>query len=140
MTHHATPPSLALLACRVLEREIALLSAGATHLRVVRHFEVGLHDQPDGLRATLQKELDELDARADVDAIALAYGLCGCGTAGLRAGRHPVVIPRAHDCVTLFMGSKEAYAAHQRANPAAYYYTPGWNRERRVPGPDQEEH
>jgi hypothetical protein len=34
------------------------------------------------------------------------------------------------------MGSKEAYAEHQRCRAACYYYTPGWNRERRVPGPD----
>jgi hypothetical protein len=47
------------------------------------------------------------------------------------------VIPRAHDCITVFMGSKEAYAEHQRGCPTCYYYTPGWNRERRVPGPDR---
>jgi hypothetical protein len=50
--------------------------------------------------------------------------------------RHKLVVPRAHDCITVFMGSKEAYAAHQRRCPTCYYYTPGWNRERRVPGPE----
>jgi hypothetical protein len=35
------------------------------------------------------------------------------------------------------MGSKEKYAAHQRACPSCYYYTPGWNRNRRVPGPEK---
>ena len=35
------------------------------------------------------------------------------------------------------MGSKEVYAGHQRRCPSCYYYTPGWNRERRVPGPDR---
>ena len=33
----------------------------------------------------------------------------------------------------MFLGSKEAYAAHQRSCPSCYYYTPGWNRARRVP-------
>jgi hypothetical protein len=51
--------------------------------------------------------------------------------------RHKLVIPRAHDCLTVFMGSKEAYAEHQRRCPACYYYTPGWNRGRRVPGPER---
>jgi len=67
----------------------------------------------------------------------LAYGLCGRGTAGLRPSRHKLVIPRAHDCITVFMGSKEAYAEHHRRCPSCYYYTPGWNRERRVPGQER---
>lgn len=131
------PPKTALLACSVFEREIALLTRGAAHIVETRFFEIGLHDQPDVLRATLQRQLDEVDARDDIEAIILAYGLCGRGTAGLRPLRHKFVIPRAHDCITVFMGSKEAYAEHQRRCPTCFYYTPGWNRSRRVPGPDK---
>lgn len=133
----AGPPKLALLACRVFEREIALLARGANHLVETRFFEIGLHDRPGQLRATLQAELDAVDARTDIAAVVLAYGLCGRGTAGLRPLRHQFVIPRAHDCITVFMGSKEAYAEHQRRCPTCYYYTPGWNRARRVPGPEK---
>jgi hypothetical protein len=127
------------LACSVFEREIALLAGGAPHLVELRWFEIGLHDSPDQLRATLKEHLAAVDARDDIDAVVLAYGLCGMGTAGLRAGRHPLVITRAHDCITLFLGSKEAYADRQRRCPTCYYYTPGWNRARRVPGPDRME-
>jgi hypothetical protein len=130
-------PRIALLACAVFEREVALHGAGASHIAETRFFEVGLHDRPDKLRETLQAELDGLDAREDIDAVVMAYGLCGCGTSGLRAKRHRFVIPRAHDCITVFMGSKEKYAEQQRACPTCYYYTPGWNRERRVPGPER---
>lgn len=130
------PPRLALLACNVFEDEIALHAQGAAHLAEIRFFEIGLHDRPDQLRATLQENLDALDARADLDAVVLAYGLCGRGTVGLRPMRHKLVIPRAHDCIAVFMGSKEAYAEHQRRCPSCYYYTPGWNRARRVPGPE----
>lgn len=132
-----TPPPFALLACSVFEREIALHARDAAHIRETRWFEIGLHDRPDLLRTTLQEHLDAVDARTDIEAVVLAYGLCGRGTAGLRAGRHKLVIPRAHDCITLFMGSKEAYADYQRRCPTCYYYTPGWNRARRVPGPEK---
>ncbi len=131
------PPKIALLACSVFEREIALLTRDARHIVETRFFEIGLHDQPDVLRATLQKELDEVDVRNNIEAVVLAYGLCGRGTAGLRAARHKLVIPRAHDCIAVFMGSKETYAEHQRRCPTCFYYTPGWNRARRVPGPDK---
>jgi hypothetical protein len=130
-------PRIALLACNVFEREIALLAGDAPHIVETRFFEIALHDRPDEMRVKLQSELDSFDARDDIDAIVLAYGLCGLGTAGLRAGRHPFVLPRAHDCITVFLGSKERYAAHQRTCPTCYYYTPGWNRARRVPGPDK---
>ncbi|MCU0771696.1 MAG: DUF1638 domain-containing protein [Verrucomicrobia bacterium] len=131
------PPRIALLVCSVFEREIALLARGAEHIAEVRQFEMGLHDRPDHLRATLQQQITEVDARNDIEAIVLAYGLCGRGTAGLRPLRHKLVIPRAHDCITVFMGSKEAYADHQHRCPTCYYYTPGWNRNRRVPGPEK---
>ena len=132
-----SPPRLALLACSVFEREIALLASSTKHIVETRFFEMGLHDRPDNLRATLQAHLAAVDARDDIEATILAYGLCGLGTAGLRPTRHRLVIPRAHDCITIFMGSKEAYAEHQRACPSCYYYTPGWNRGRRVPGPEK---
>jgi hypothetical protein len=132
-------PKIAILTCSVFEQEIALLAHGAEHIAEERIFEMGLHDWPDQLRVTLQENLDAVDARTDIEAIVLAYGLCGRGTAGLRPLRHKLVIPRAHDCITVFMGSKEAYAKHQRRCPTCYYYTPGWNRGRRVPGPDKDE-
>src|SRR5436190_317223 len=104
------------------------------HIVEVRYFEMGLDDRPSNLRSTLQENLEALDQRTDISAVVLAYGLCGRGTAGLKPTRHQLVIPRAHDCITVLMGSKEAYAEHQRRCPTCIYYTPGWNRGRRVPG------
>ncbi|MEI2723935.1 MAG: DUF1638 domain-containing protein [Verrucomicrobiota bacterium] len=131
------PPRISLLACSVFEQEIALYAREATHIAETRFFEMGLHDRPAQLRAALQDNLDAVDARADIEAVVLAYGLCGRGTAGLQPARHKLIIPRAHDCITVFMGSKEAYEEHQRRCPTCYYYTPGWNRNRRVPGPER---
>lgn len=130
-------PKIALLACSVFEGEIAMYATGAEHIVARRMFDIGLHDRPDVMRRTLQAAVDELDSEPEVEAIVLAYGLCGRGTAGLRAGRNRIVIPRAHDCFTVFMGSKEEYARRQAACPDCYYYSPGWNRARRVPGPER---
>ncbi len=137
MPDDQTPSPISLIACSVFEKEIALLADDGAQIVETRFFEMGLHDRPDVLRATLQEAIDSADRRDDIEAIALAYGLCGCGTAGLRAARHPLVIPRGHDCITVFLGHKDRYAAHQSACPSCYYYTPGWNRGRRVPGPDK---
>lgn len=131
------PPRIAIVSCRVFEQELSLHARGASHIAEVRFLEVGLHDHPPGLRSSLQAEIDALDAREDIEAVVLAYALCGLGTAGLRAGRHPIVIPRAHDCITLFLGSKEAFAKDQTARPDTYYYTPGWMQANRTPGPER---
>ena len=74
------------------------------------------------LRATLQQQLDEVDARYDIEAVVLAYGLCGAATAGLRAGSIPLVVPRAHDCITLFLGSRDRYTAEFTGHPGTYWY------------------
>jgi len=130
-------PNIGLLYCSVFEDEIALFAKDAPHIKVTQRFDIGLHDRPVAMRETLQSAVAEMDARDDLEAIVLVYGLCGLGTAGLRAGRHKLVIARAHDCMTLFMGSKERYAQTQAAAPDTYFYTPGWNRARRVPGQER---
>ena len=43
------------------------------------------------------------------DYILLGYGLCSRRTAGLTTDHTPLVIPSAHDCITLFLGSSKRY-------------------------------
>jgi hypothetical protein len=52
----------------------------------------------------------------------MAYGLCGKATAGLTARDVPLVIPRAHDCITLFLGSRERYQDQFENFPGTYWY------------------
>jgi hypothetical protein len=52
----------------------------------------------------------------------MVYGLCGQSTAGLVARDVPVVIPRAHDCITLFLGDRRRYGHEFREHPGTYWY------------------
>jgi hypothetical protein len=72
----------------------------------------------------VQKEVDR--ASKTFDAVALAYGLCSNGTVGLRARNVPVVLPRAHDCITLFLGSRRRYDDYISRHPGTYFVTTGW--------------
>lgn len=56
----------------------------------------------------------------------LGYGLCNNALAGLRAGRVRLVVPRAHDCITLLLGSKERYAHLFAKHPGTYWFSHGW--------------
>ncbi|HSW43038.1 MAG TPA: DUF1638 domain-containing protein, partial [Patescibacteria group bacterium] len=97
------------LTCEVLARSVYLCAARSPHVVDVHLHRRGLHDDPPNLRALLQAEIDA--AGTPYDAIVLAYGLCGAATAGLRAASIPLVVPRAHDCITLFLGSRDRYTA-----------------------------
>ena len=85
--------------------------------------EQGLHITPDNLRGELQQQLDS--AGEGYDAVLLGYGLCGNGTLGLSC-RLPLVIPRAHDCISLLLGSRQRHEDYMRQYPGSYFYTPGW--------------
>ena len=54
------------------------------------------------------------------------YALCSNGLVGLTARNIPVVVPRAHDCITLFLGSKERYMDYFQSHTGVYFKTSGW--------------
>jgi hypothetical protein len=56
----------------------------------------------------------------------LAYGLCSGGIAGLSASTIPMIVPRAHDCITLFLGSRQRYQDYFFENGGTYFMTTGW--------------
>lgn len=130
-----------LVACEVFEEEIAHLRS---HHREQDRIgpsvwlEMGLHDRPDHLREEVRKAILQIEKEERLEKILLAYGLCGNGLAGVQAGRCPLVMPRAHDCISVFLGSAARHAEVLRKNPGTYFYSPGWIRGRRVPGPDRE--
>lgn len=136
------------IGCNVLRREIFACAARSPHLLDVVMLPQGLHDQPDLLRQGLQREIDaplvvhpraaghngQVLAERPYDAILLGYALCCNGTAGLLARQCPVVIPRAHDCLTLLLGARERYQEYFDSHPGTYWYTSGWIETCLMPG------
>jgi hypothetical protein len=110
------------LGCEVLARPIYLCAAQSPHIIDVQLLQRGLHNNPPDLRAQLQNQIDAA-AGEGYDAVVLAYGLCGQATAGLMARDTPVVVPRAHDCITLFLGSRERYQEQFEKYKGTYWYT-----------------
>ncbi|HET8546948.1 MAG TPA: DUF1638 domain-containing protein [Bryobacteraceae bacterium] len=114
------------LGCEVMYREICYAAARSPHTTSVQFLPRGLHDGGSaGMRARLQNEIDSAEA-ARYDAVVLGYALCGNGTVGLVARGAPLVIPRAHDCITLLMGSRHAFETYFDTHPGVYYRSTGW--------------
>lgn len=108
------------LGCDALARLIYLSAAHSPHIVDVSLFKLGLHRNPADLQARLQREVDNVTG--GYDAIVMAYGLCGKATAGLTARTIPLVIPRAHDCITLFLGGRNRYNEQHQKTPGTYWY------------------
>ena len=123
------------LACEIIYREACLLAAKSPHRVDVAFLPKGLHDvdTPEMVRQ-VQAAVDAVDPDAGYEAILLGYARCNDGLVGIRAGGIPLVLPRAHDCITLFFGSRQAYRAYFDAHPGTYYLTTGWCERNRADG------
>ncbi len=121
---------LLLLGCGLLLRELCDAIVRSPHRIDAQFLPAGVHDQgAENMRHRLQAAIDEADPnppRPKYDAIVLGYALCGNGLAGLRARKVQLVVPRAHDCITLLMGSRSKFQTYFEANPGVYYRSVGW--------------
>jgi hypothetical protein len=89
----------------------------------VTFLDYGLHEFPKKLTKALQEQIDSVE---EPSRILLGYGLCGNGLRGIQAGQHTLIIPRADDCIAIFLGSYQAYLREFNDNPGTYYLTKGW--------------
>ncbi len=125
---------LCCIACEVFYRELCALAARSPN-RVDLHFlPKGLHDLETGeMRARLQAAVDQAE-EGPCEKILLAYALCNNGLAGVTARRKPLIVPRAHDCITLFLGSSDRFTAYFKEKPGTYFLTSGWIERGEVSG------
>jgi hypothetical protein len=118
--------NLKLIACEICYRECCLLMAESPHRCDAEFLPKGLHDLGvEKMKPRIQERIDAVSPHV-YDAVILAYGLCSNGIVGLESRHSRLVIPRAHDCITLFMGSRKRYAEYFAAHPGTYYRTTGW--------------
>jgi Protein of unknown function (DUF1638) len=110
------------ITCEALARTVYAIAATTRHTVTIQLLEQGLHDHPRNLRVILQQHIDGVEPD-HFDAILLVYGICGTSTIGLIARQTPLVIPRAHDCITLYLGSHERYQAEFDSHPGTYWYS-----------------
>lgn len=117
---------LKLIACEVLLRELCHAIARSPHQVDFEFLPKGLHDLGGAeMSKHIQKQIDAVDP-ARHDTIALGYALCGNGLHGIKARSIPLILPRAHDCIALLMGSRERYQEYFDANPGVYFRSTGW--------------
>lgn len=100
--------------------------------------EQGLHRIPSKMPLAIQEKIHQ--AADDVDYVMLGYGSCGSGVLGVKAEKKPLVIPKAHDCISLYLGSIKAHQREHQKNPGTYYLTKGWIEQAKSPMASLEEY
>ena len=146
---------LKLIACKVLFRELSWLSAMSDNIIDITWIRQGYHHYPEHLRELLQQEINAIESNEDeytnplivtgegggvpddYDAILLGYGLCSNAVTGVTSKKYRLVIPKAHDCITLFLGSKERYKTCFDSLPGCFWYTSGWIENTDMPGEER---
>jgi len=117
---------LKLIACEILFRELSFLAAKSPHRIDIEFLPKGLHDLGrKGMFNRVNEVFSQID-ESQYDAILLGYALCNGGIVGLTARTIPVILPRAHDCITLFLGNRKRYMDYFDSHPGTYFKTTGW--------------
>ena len=117
---------LRLIGCQLLARELCDAVVRSPHLVDVELLPAGLHnDGARAMRTRVQRAIDAAEA-GRYDAVVLGYALCGGGLAGIVARGARLVLPRAHDCITLLLGGRDRYNERFARNSGVYYRSAGW--------------
>ncbi len=120
---------MVVIACAIMKEELTHVSPEGISFIFL---EQSLHRTPQKMKDAIQAEIDKAD-KTEATSILLSYGLCSNGILGVKARRQPIRIPRVHDCITLFLGSREKYLREHEKEPGTYYLTRGWIEEKKSP-------
>ncbi len=113
---------IVVIACQVLQDLLERLLPEKLADQVT-FLDYGLHRVPNKLTLSLQELIDSIE---EPSLIVLGYGLCGNGLKGIKARQHTLLVPRADDCITMLLGSRESYFSEFEAHPGTYYLSKGW--------------
>ncbi|WP_371371749.1 DUF1638 domain-containing protein [Sporomusa aerivorans] len=110
-----------LIGCISTKNEVLAMQPGSPADCVF--FDFSLHACPGKLHRELQQTINTCQ---DYDKIILTYGRCSRAVEGLASARVPLVLPNAHDCISVLLGSDLRRQEQSARNPAAYYFSQGW--------------
>ena len=113
-----------LLACEILRPDLDTLRDQIAPNVRLHYLDQDLHRYPQRMAGIIQEAVD--NHAGEADRVVLGYGLCSNGVVGVRTHSQPLTIPRIHDCITLYLGSREAYECQFKNCPGTYYLTESW--------------
>jgi len=117
-----------IIACQTVGEELKALLPNDFEMEML---EYGLHNIPEKLHAQLQAAID--NTGPEYGTILIGYGMCANAIVGIQSRRFRLVIPKADDYITLYLGSREEYLRQLDQAPGTFYLTKGWIEEGKSP-------
>lgn len=109
------------IACEVMQEEIEkLMPIPEQDFEFV---SMDFHLYPQKLKVELQRRID---ASKGYQKIILAFGLCGGAANGLISKTSELIIPRVHDCISIFCSSDTCNACTFEKEKGTFYLSNGW--------------
>jgi hypothetical protein len=110
-----------IVACETLKQELqAVMKRRGCDYPVV-WIDAGKHAWPDKLRVAIQEAIDGISP--SYKTLLLLFGFCGNALVDIKARQHRLVLPRAADCIPLFIGSRKEREAY---GSGMYFFTEGY--------------
>ena len=117
------------IVCGMLDDFFTKAAANSPHEIKIDMIDKKLHTEPEKLKREIQLRLDAL--KPEWDFVVLGFGLCGGALNGIKSGKHTLIIPRCHDCISLFLGSKELYSdIVKKYQNRCYWFTPSFYKQK----------
>jgi hypothetical protein len=121
MLNNNTNPDVCILSCETLKDELNLVMKNQNCSLPVFWVDSGKHAWPDKLRVSIQEAIDGLSP--SYKTVLLLFGFCGNAMVGVKADSRSLVLPKAADCIPLFIGSRGERDAH---GTDVYFFTGGY--------------
>jgi hypothetical protein len=118
---------LKLIGCEVFVREISYWISRSPHIIDAEYTEKQSHNDSELLRGEILERVRRAEeGEIHYHAVLLAFGLCGNSVAGIASRKIKLVIPRAHDCCTIFLGSSKRFKELFSDNPSRPFTSAGY--------------
>lgn len=118
---------LKLISCNVFMREACWCIASSPHVIDPEFTELGEHSRTQALREIIQARIDAAEnCGKQYEAILLLFGLCGNSVVGVQARKTQLIIPRAHDCCTILLGSRQRFVENFAQAPSTPFSSAGY--------------
>jgi hypothetical protein len=112
---------ICIVACETLKQELLAAMEKRSCDYPVTWVDAGKHTWPDKLRVAVQEAIDNIPL--SYETILLLFGFCGNAMVGIEARNHRLVMPKAADCIPLFIGSR---AERETYGTRTYFFTEGY--------------
>ncbi len=112
-----------IIACGSIKPELEHVKGDAKDVKV-KYLPQNLHRDPDKLKKVLQEVIDKVTP--EDGKIILGFGLCSNSIVGVKAPSQGLYVPCVHDCIALYLGSRDKYKQLFNKFPGTYYLTKSW--------------